>query len=521
VLRLTFCPLDSRGWRRTMRHAGRIAKVSRSQSEATWTLAFFGAIIGLAAVLACFGVSPQMPSSDIGAASQPMPTDIGAPSQPMPSDDAAGSAWRRRAEAAEANSASLTSRAEAAEANSTSLTSALAQAEGLRKEEVEKRKHLEVELAQAEAGGSAAGSERLKEVEETRASLEAARRALQAERARRGKAEAELQEVLHGSRGNASAAAKEEAEAREQLSKAEEENSDLRSKLKRARAELHKAGSGLRRADENATELQSNLSRLVASETQDEADISSYKDKLQGADSELDSTKSELDSTKSELRELEYSGKVAMPSPVVKYFRAWQRQKILALLAGVLGVVAIVGPSTYVQFFLTVVGSTAAGLMVSSCLVFLSMAWHGGGEGFSWIDILVIELDGNGSRMENWLCLVVFMLGILRWALGVECSLFDIVDDVALTDPDDAGSDHESDLERPLLAAAPPEMPALNAPKKKPWSSLVMHRPPLADALSETPTDNDPKKKPETPTVNDPTKKRKVQEIAALASDEV
>jgi len=302
------------------------------------------------------------------------------------------------------------------------------------------------------------------------------------------------------------------------VSKAEEENSDLKSKLKRARAELHKARSGLRRAVENATELQSNLSRFVASETQDEADISSYKDKLQGAESELDSTKSEL-------RELEYSGKVAMPSPVVKYFRAWQRQKILALLAGVMGVVSIVGPSSYVRFFLTVVGSTAAGLMVSSCLVFFSMAWHGGGEGFTWIDTLVIELDGNGSRMENWLWLVVFMLGILRWALGVECSLFDIIDDVALTDPDSAGSDHESDLEksdleRPLLADALPATPIVNDPKKKPWSSL-MHRPLLADAPTEAPTVNDPKKKPETPTVNDPKKKRKVEELAALASDDV
>merc|ERR1719210_1551802 len=122
-------------------------------------------------------------------------------------------------------------------------------------------------------------------------------------------------------------------------------------------------------------------------------------------------------------------------------------QGVLATVAGVLGVLAVLGPSTFTYGFLAIVGSTIAALFVAGCAgYYLDNA----GSPF-WIDSLAQIVNFRGNFVENVFFLVFLCLGIARWVTGWECGIYETVDEVEM---DDEGQ--IAVMQKPLLAGEQP-----------------------------------------------------------------
>lgn len=128
--------------------------------------------------------------------------------------------------------------------------------------------------------------------------------------------------------------------------------------------------------------------------------------------------------------------------PVLAWFDSIPGQGAVALAAGALGVLAVAGPSSYVRCFLAIVGSFTAGLFASACASYFS----GVAASPFWMDAVYTLLKGNGSVAEYVLWGTLLFLGILRWATGWECGLYDVVDEVEM-----AESGQVTVLAKPLL----------------------------------------------------------------------
>lgn len=131
-------------------------------------------------------------------------------------------------------------------------------------------------------------------------------------------------------------------------------------------------------------------------------------------------------------------------SPILEYVDALPAQGALAMLAGTLGAFSIAGPSSFVRFFLAVVGSAVGGLMVGGCASYFA--------GFSpfLLGSMGRLLHGYGTIAEYVLWFSLFFLGILRWFSGWECGLYAVVEEIEM---DDQGQ--VAVLTEPLLGRSP------------------------------------------------------------------
>lgn len=131
-------------------------------------------------------------------------------------------------------------------------------------------------------------------------------------------------------------------------------------------------------------------------------------------------------------------------------------QGVLATVAGVLGMLAIVGPSSFTRGFLAIVGSTIAALFVAGCASFyLNIA-----RSPFWIDCLSNIVNSRGSFVENAFFLVFMCLGVARWVTGWECGIYETVDEVEMDDDGQIAV-----MQKPLLGGEqPPLLPPPGAP---------------------------------------------------------
>lgn len=135
-------------------------------------------------------------------------------------------------------------------------------------------------------------------------------------------------------------------------------------------------------------------------------------------------------------------------------------QGVMATIAGLFGVLAIAGPSTFSRGFLAITGSTVAALFVAGCVsYFINIL-----ERPFWFDCMSDILNSRGNLLEYFLFLAFIVLGVARWLTGMECGIYDEVEETDVEGDDG----HVTVLHKPLLqnekGGAPPLPPPTKAP---------------------------------------------------------
>lgn len=102
-------------------------------------------------------------------------------------------------------------------------------------------------------------------------------------------------------------------------------------------------------------------------------------------------------------------------------------QQALALSAGLLGALGVLGPQAFSGGFRAVAGSALGGLMAGVCVSFLLEAPP------TLPSAAAKLLGGGGPAAGRWLCALLLLLGVWRWASGFECMLYATVDEVLVT----------------------------------------------------------------------------------------
>lgn len=145
-------------------------------------------------------------------------------------------------------------------------------------------------------------------------------------------------------------------------------------------------------------------------------------------------------------------------NPAVVKIDALPHQKAIAIVAAVLGGLSVVGPSSYVRFFLTLFGSAVGGLMVASCYSFIREppADH------EWLSAVFALIEVQGSFHTHLHAYMIWggflALGLLRWLTRWECGFYDVVEEVQMGP--DGRPTVTALLRKPLLPPVPPPPPA-------------------------------------------------------------
>jgi len=132
-------------------------------------------------------------------------------------------------------------------------------------------------------------------------------------------------------------------------------------------------------------------------------------------------------------------------NPFIAKVDSIRPQRSLAAILCVMGLVSIVGPSSFVRFYLALLGSAISGLLVAA---FLNLFAGYSGSPFL-MDCILSIVNGDGSYFEYLVWGFFFFLGFLRWVTGWECGFYAYVDEVEMGP---GGSVTVPYLARPLLA---------------------------------------------------------------------
>lgn len=162
-------------------------------------------------------------------------------------------------------------------------------------------------------------------------------------------------------------------------------------------------------------------------------------------EAQLGAVRAEVEYEKKKVASLqgEFRDKVGVTAAAVDAIPA---QAVVAVFAGILGALAIAGPSSYVKGFLAVVGSFIAALFVAGLTSYLFVGSLARSP--FWLDNLSDILNFNGAFGEYLFFLVFFVLGIGRWVTGWECGIYEVVDEVEM------GEDGQVAMKEPLLHKA-------------------------------------------------------------------
>jgi len=136
------------------------------------------------------------------------------------------------------------------------------------------------------------------------------------------------------------------------------------------------------------------------------------------------------------------------PGPVLVWFRDLPYQRVLAVTIGLIGLLTIVGPSSFTRPSLAIAASIVGGLMLGGCVDYFVKDME---EGVSWFACVNDLVEGNGLFSGYMAWLVLLALGIVRYLGGFECSLWAAVDEVNV---DGCGRilGTQNNITRPLLA---------------------------------------------------------------------
>lgn len=401
-----------------MRRAGRIGIGAQHHAEAVWAILTLAAGVLLVAVIAMVGVQP--PALPLAPARQPSAAGGG------------GAVIRGGSAALQRQVQELQQRANAAQAEAAQAAQGeAAKAAELHKEETKQaalkaRLHDEasdlsqakVQLQKAEADASAEVEKR-QDAEKSLHSLEASISSSAAQANKTGSGTS-ASKVLKQFEANL-------AQAQVRLAKAEQTAKDQAEWRQAAEAEAAKAHTQML-AQEQALEAQRNATRRA-------------EERLKQAEAALAQKRTPSASPPSSPQPQRPRGGI---------LRSLTSNWLMAFLVAAMGVLSVLGPSSFVRIFWPVVGSGIGGLMAAG---FFQPA----NDAPSLIDGMELLVDGAGTSFGYFLWLMLVLLGIARWVAGVECSLWEFVDNVVMNEQD------PKDLSAPLLDSGETCRPATNA----------------------------------------------------------
>lgn len=219
-----------------------------------------------------------------------------------------------------------------------------------------------------------------------------------------------------------------------------EEEQQLRTEVSRLQEELRHEevrASEAKRDYENATNTLKELDRQLKVV---HAEIANASRQTALAKKEAANAEAQLEALRSRIHR--------QPGPVLVWFRDLPYQKLLATSIGIIGLLTIVGPSTFTRPAWATAASIVGGLMLGGCVDYFAGATA---EGMSWYACVSDLLDGTGFFSGYVAWLVVLALGIVRYLGGFECAAWASVDNV---DVDGSGRmlGTRNNLSRPLLA---------------------------------------------------------------------
>merc|ERR1740129_1106085 len=130
-----------------------------------------------------------------------------------------------------------------------------------------------------------------------------------------------------------------------------------------------------------------------------------------------------------ELKQLQGSDS-GQVGPVGVWIAELPYQQVIAVVVGILGLLSVLGPSTFTRGFLAIAGSAIGGLMVAGCASFFAAALGEGQGSASWLAAVRQLLEGDGLLLGYCVWAVMLALGVARWLVGFNCALWAVVDEV-------------------------------------------------------------------------------------------
>jgi len=147
---------------------------------------------------------------------------------------------------------------------------------------------------------------------------------------------------------------------------------------------------------------------------------------LAQAQRELGRARRRQEAARQELEAIQY-GAPGSPGRGLERFSC---QWALALLAGGLGLLGLLGPQVLFRAFLALAGSAVGGLLLACSVGYVasSLGLLDVGRG-GLLGPLQLLLYGSSFSLGVWLWVLALSLGTMRWCLGFECAIYAIVDE--------------------------------------------------------------------------------------------
>mmetsp|Transcript_45401 Transcript_45401/g.97331 ORF Transcript_45401/g.97331 Transcript_45401/m.97331 type:complete len:385 (+) Transcript_45401:89-1243(+) len=251
---------------------------------------------------------------------------------------------------------------------------------------------------------------------------------------------------------------------RQRLAESEANATSLAHELKTARKAAEAEKEAKQKAEERVKLLQGKLrseeNRTAnaapgSSENLDanNAEVEAAKEEAAAAQSQVAKLQQQLQEVREQLRQLADSkgispAELLREGPVVPFLRSMGHQQLMAVVLGFIGALTVLGPSSFLRLALPMIGSAVAGFLVAAwCSVMVGEIRH---DSMSWVDCATLLLQGNAAWTLYALWLFIWCLGLLRWVMGIECSLYTFVDDVSATESDAEDADESRSLDSGL-----------------------------------------------------------------------
>jgi len=188
---------------------------------------------------------------------------------------------------------------------------------------------------------------------------------------------------------------------------------------------------------DSSASLEAELATTRVKLTEAQAETKKESDQRQEAEAELQKVKEKLAEAKRDLETAQaspHSGSSRGSAPIAPatgngFFQSCSRPWYMAFLLGVAGAFGVLGPSSYVRVYLPFTGSLVGGLLLAG---FFEYAQSSGDV--SLLDAMMSILTGSSGWFIEFLWLGLLALGMFRWVQGIDCSLWEVVDDVSLPD---------------------------------------------------------------------------------------
>lgn len=250
--------------------------------------------------------------------------------------------------------------------------------------------------------------------------------------------------------------------------------------------------------DQRLSELRDRRVSAEAAAHSAEAAVAEQAAKAKNLSSQLSASKDELSQLAADLQEtrrrtqdLEESLKSKKADVVEAWVDSLPHQKVLTVVAGVLGAFSIVGPSSYTRPFLAFVGSAVGGLMIvsSACVAWSDFAGHT--QDILWLDAALQLLGGKGSKPSYVAWAVAVLIGALRFCLEVDRRAHDVYwPSKCLRRKGHQAPEREETLRQESMVTQAPSVhaPSLAPPQAPPR----INGPGLATPSTMAPRDNTP-----------------------------